>query len=128
MSTPFFESSRKIFSGYSFRSARQESPRPLLRTLTFWDMEEGEKYRYIQELLHLEYYSKRSGEALSDGRRFWVQAVCINCGRPSGKHRNNYYRVKSKTVWNVICPGCESSLYGMDWDVPWEVSAERTPF
>ena len=61
-------------------------------------------------------------------RRFWVQTVCINCGRLLGKHRNNYYRVKPKTVWNVICPDCESSLYGTDRGVPLEGSAERAPF
>lgn len=61
-------------------------------------------------------------------KQFWVQTVCVNCGRPLGKHRSNYYRVKLKSVWNVICPDCEFSLSGTDRSVPLKVSAEQLPF
>lgn len=48
----------------------QRKPYPKMIVDQFWNMEEGEKYRYIQDQLHLEHYSRCSGEALNDGRRF----------------------------------------------------------
>lgn len=45
-------------------------------------------------------------------KQFWVRTICagVKCGRPLGKHLNNYYRIKLGTPWNVICPDCETDL------------------
>lgn len=42
--------------------------------------------------------------------QFWVRTICVKCGRPLGKHLNNYYRIRPGTSWNVICPNCEAGL------------------
>lgn len=45
-------------------------------------------------------------------KQFWVRTICAGagCGRLLGKHRNNYYRIKPGTSWNVICPNCATGL------------------